>query len=101
MRSEHPLSHDASKTIAFRVSTEDYDKIQMLADISGKQKQDYIRDRLLEDDMVVHPNIRVRKYLEEYLQALTEELRRLRKAEELSSGAEGRITALLKIIAQL
>jgi len=101
MRSEHPLSHSESKTIAFRVNADDYDKIQMLADISGKQKQDYIRNRLLEDEMVVHPNIRVRKYLEEHLQALTEELRRLQKAEDLSSGAEDRIAALLKIIAQL
>ena len=101
MKAEHPIDRAEAKTIAFRVSPEDYDRIRMLADISGKQRQDYIRDRLLKDEMVVHPNIRVRKYLEEHLQGLTEELSRLQNAEELSSGTEGRIAALLKIVAQL
>ena len=31
-----------SKTVAFRVSPEEYDEIQMLSDISGLTKQDYL-----------------------------------------------------------
>ena len=85
----------------FRVTPEEYDKIQMLADISGKSKQDYLRGKLLEDNITVYPNIRSRSYLEKYLIELTDELRRLDSAEDLSCETVEQIKALLKFIAQL
>ena len=101
MKVDQSLSHRTSKTVAFRVTPEEYDKIQMLADISGKRKQDYLRDRLLEDELIVHPNIRVRNYLEQYLKKLTEELRRLESADDLNAGTAEQIESLLRFIAQL
>ena len=101
MKPDQSLPHRTSKTVAFRVTPEEYDKIQMLADISGKRKQDYLRDRLLEDEMTVYPNIRVRTYLEKYLKELTDELRRLGSAEDLDAGTAEQIASLLKLIAGL
>ncbi len=101
MRASQPLHHRTSKTVAFRVTPEEYNKIQMMADISGRSKQDYLRARLLEDDITVHPNIRARSYLEKYLIELTDELKRLDSAGNLSCETAEQIQVLLKFIAQL
>ena len=101
MRASQTMSHKASRTVAFRVTPEEYDRIQMMADISGKSKQDYLRDRLLENDITVYPNIRVRSFLEKYLKELTDELRRLNNAENLSQESAEQIEELLRFTAQL
>lgn len=38
--------------------------------------------RLMNKEITVHPNIRVQKYLEQYLVELTNELKRLEKVEQ-------------------
>lgn len=49
---------------------------------SGLQKQEFIMRRLMNKEITVHPNIRVQKYLEQYLVELTNELKRLEKVEQ-------------------
>ena len=66
-----------SKTVAFRVSPEEYDEIQMLSAISGLPKQDYLLLMRRGRNVTVHPNVRVQKYLEHYLIEVRDELRRL------------------------
>ena len=44
---------------------------------SGMFKQDYIVKRLLGEDIIVRPNIRIQKYLADYLTEMTAELKRL------------------------
>lgn len=89
-----------SKTVAFRCSQEEYDEIQMLSDVSGMTKQDYLLARARQRDITVHPNIRVRKFLEQYLIEVRDELRRLShipaRSEVLTKLAE-----LLEIIERL
>lgn len=77
MKPTSSISHKESRTVAFRVTPEQYEMIQMLADISGMVKQDYLLSRALQTDITVYPNVRIRKYLEQYLCAILEELRRL------------------------
>ena len=64
-------------TIAFRTTPQEAYRIDMLAKISGYTKQEYITKRLLCEEVVVHPNCRIQKYLSHYLVELTEELKRL------------------------
>ena len=52
-----------SKTIAFRVSPEENEQIEIAVRLSGLTKQDYITRRLLNRDIVVQGNPRVYKAL--------------------------------------
>ena len=77
-----------SISVSFRVSPQESDTINMMVLTSGLTKQDYCTKRLLCEDIVVQPNIRIQKYLRDYLVSLTEELKRLEQilaAIELSA----------------
>ena len=64
-----------SKTIAFRVSPEENEQIEIAVRLSGLTKQDYITRRLLDRAVVVQGNPRVYKDLRDQLAAVLEELR--------------------------
>ena len=66
-----------SKTIAFRVSPEENEQIEIAVRLSGLTKQDYITRRLLDRAVVVQGNPRVYKALRDQLAAVLEELRRI------------------------
>ena len=66
-----------SKTIAFRMSPEEDQQLEVFVKISGLTKQDYITARLLERDVVVDGNPRVYKALKEQFAAVLDELRRI------------------------
>ena len=66
-----------SKTIAFRVSPEENEQIEIAVRLSGLTKQDYITRRLLNRDIVVQGNPRVYKALRDQLAAVLGELRRI------------------------
>ena len=48
---------------------------------SGLTKQDYCTKKVLDEEVIVRPNIRVQKYVCQYLNELTEELKRPEKIE--------------------
>ena len=66
-----------SKTIAFRVSSEENEQIEIAVRLSGLTKQDYITRRLTCKDVVVQGNPRVYKALRDQLAAVLDELRRI------------------------
>jgi len=65
-----------NKTVAFRVSPEENEQIDVAVRLSGLTKQDYITKRLLCRDVVVQGNPRVYKALRDELAAVLAELRR-------------------------
>lgn len=67
-----------NKTVAFRVSPEEDEQIEIAVRLSGLTKQDYITRRLLCRDVVVQGNPRVYKALRDQLAAVLEELRRIK-----------------------
>ena len=69
-------------TIAFRVSPEENESINMRVRLSGLTKQDYITRRCQERDVVVMGNPRVFKALKNELSAL------LTRMQEIQSGSE-------------
>lgn len=66
-----------SKTIAFRMSPEEAELLQRMADASGITKQDYLIERALCRDVTVIPNKRMQRYMEEGMLFVYKELRRL------------------------
>ena len=88
-------------TVAFRVSEEESALINALVSMSGLTKQDYITRRLLDHEIVVVPSSRVHRALREQMRMVYLELRRLRKASELSPELEATIATLSRIFAEL
>ena len=66
-----------SRTVAFRVSEEEAQQLDVAVKLSGLTKQDYITMRLLNRDIVVQGNPRVYKALREQIGAVLQELRRI------------------------
>ena len=74
-----------SKTIAFRVSPEENEQLNIAVALSGLTKQDYITNRLLSRDIVVQPNPRVYKALKNQLEMVYSELERIDNGENTNS----------------
>ena len=87
-------------TVSFRVSPQESETINMMAKTSGLTKQEYCTRRLLCTDIVVHPNIKKKKYLRDYLVGLTEELKRLEQIDQSTDVLEN-IRYLLELTAKL
>lgn len=66
-----------NKTVAFRVSPEEDEQLEIAVKLTGLTKQDYITRRLLCKDVVVQGNPRVYKALRNQLAAVLEELQRI------------------------
>ena len=66
-----------SKTIAFRVSPEENEQIEIAVRLSGLTKQDYITRRLLEQEIVVQGNPRVFKALRNQIAEILSQLQRI------------------------
>ena len=71
-------------TIAFRVSPEENESINMRVKLSGLTKQDYITRRCREEDIVVYGNPRVYKALKDKLESVFQELQRIESGSEIS-----------------
>lgn len=72
-----------NKTVAFRVSPEEDERIETAVRLSGLTKQDYIVRRLQCFDIVVQGNPRVYKALRNQLSAVLEELQRITSGEQV------------------
>lgn len=66
-----------SKTVAFRVSPEEWMQFETAVKLSGLTKQDYLINRISERDIVVQGNPRVYKALRDELNHVLVELSRL------------------------
>ena len=86
-----------NKTVAFRVSPEEDEQIEVAVRLSGLTKQDYITRRLLCRDVVVQGNPRVYKALRNEMAAVMEELRRI----EAGSGVDDELLDTIELIAAI
>ena len=83
-----------NKTVAFRVSPEEDEQLEIAVRLSGLTKQDYITRRLLNRDIVVQGNPRVYKALRDQLAAVLGELRRM----EAGGGVDAELLATIRLI---
>ena len=72
-----------NKTVAFRVSPEEDELLETAVRLSGLTKQDYITRRLQEKEVVVTGNPRVYKALKNELEKVLNELKRLKKGDNV------------------
>lgn len=82
-------------TVAFRVSAEEDQQIEMAVKLTGLTKQDYITRRLLCRDVVVQGNPRVYKALRDQFAAVLDELRRI----EAGSGVSDELLDTINMMA--
>ena len=69
--------HWRNKIVAFRVSPEEDEQLEIAVRLSGLTKQDYIVRRLQEKEIVVEGNPRVYKALKNELEKVLEQLERI------------------------
>ena len=89
-----------SITIGFRVSPEEAYALDMRVLTSGLTKQDYCTKKVLDEEVIIRPNIRVQKFVCQYLTELTADLKRLEKIEQTSDVLDN-IRYLLELISRL
>lgn len=78
--SEKNLDHRGrwrNKTVAFRVSKEEWDLIESYVEVSGLTKQDYITKRLTCRDVIVVGNPKVYKGLKNQLEEVSGKLKEI------------------------
>lgn len=90
-----------SKTMAFRVSPEEYERITNLAKLSGMDKQDFIMAKLMDHEIVVRPSTRVYKALKGTMAEIYMQLLRIRAGSEISAPIEDTLLILSTIFAGL
>lgn len=83
-----------NKTVAFRVSPQEDEQLEIFVKLSGLTKQDYITRRLLKKEVVVQGNPRVYKALRDQLAAVLKELRRI----EARGGVGDELLATIDLI---
>ncbi|NBI16952.1 hypothetical protein D1841_03290 [Neglecta sp. X4] len=86
-----------NKTVAFRVSPEEDEQLEIAVRLSGLTKQEYITRRLLNQDIVVQGNPRVYKALRDQLAAVLGELRRIGDG----AGVDGELLDTIRMIAAI
>lgn len=86
-----------NKTVAFRVSPEEDEQIEIAVKLSGLTKQDYIIRKLLCKDVVVQGNPRVYKALRDQLTAVLTELQRI----EPGNGVNDELMDTINMIATI
>ena len=87
-----------NKTIAFRVSPEENEQIDIAVRLSGLSKQDYITRRLLDRSVVVQGNPRVYKALRDQLAAVLDELKRIEAGSEIRDELLDNIELIARIL---
>lgn len=80
--------------VAFRVSPEEDEQIEVAVRLSGLTKQEYITRRLLHRDVLVQGNPRVYKALRNELVAVLDELRRI----ETGTGVDDELLSTIDLI---
>lgn len=73
-----------NKTVAFRVSPEEWEQIERYVQLSGLTKQDYITQRLTHREVIVQGNPRVYKALRNNLADVLTELQRIENGGEVN-----------------
>lgn len=87
-----------NKTVAFRVSPEEDEQIEIAVRLSGLTKQDYITRRLMEREVVVQGNPKVYKALRDQFAAVLGELQRIESGAQVNGDLLDTITLIAKIM---
>ena len=90
-----------SMTIAFRVSPEENELVNLLAATAHMTKQDYIMSKLTDTAIVVRPNSRTYRALKDAMAKVYAELSRIRRAGDMDESLVQRVVLLTNIFHEL
>ncbi|RHH73533.1 mobilization protein [Collinsella sp. AM17-1] len=90
-----------SMTIAFRVSPEENELVNLLAATAHMTKQDYIMSKLTDTAIVVRPNSRTYRALKDAMAKVYAELSRIRRAGDMDESLVQRVELLMDIFHEL
>ena len=100
--SERNLDRDGrfrNRTVAFRMSEAEADRLNQLVALSGLTKQDYITQCLLDRKIVVKPSFRVYQKVHREVFKIYDELERLESLDCADSGLRQLVSMLLDELA--
>ena len=83
-------------TVAFRMSPQERDDLDIRVKLSGLTKQDYIIRRLLERDVIVQPSSRLFKALRNQMTEILTELKRI----ENGANVDDELIAVIKTVVE-
>lgn len=86
------------RQVAFRLSPEEADLLDIYVRLSGLTKQDYITKKLLDQEVVVQGNPRVYKALRDQLALVQEELNRIENGDGVRNELLDTIDMIAKIL---
>ena len=72
-----------NKTVSFRISPEENERLNQLVALSGLSKQEYLTRRVLDREVVISGNPRVFKTLKKEILQMAKELERISQASEM------------------
>lgn len=87
-----------SKTVAFRMSEEEADQLNLLVKLSGLSKQDFVIRALLESEIHTHATVRMRRAVREEMGALVAELRRIRRAGDMPGSLAESVETIARFV---
>ena len=90
-----------SRTIAFRVSPEEDEQINIAVSLSGMTKQDYITYKLLDRTINVKASCKVHRAVYDRLTEVLEQLKRLNNGNEIDDELLENIKLITNIIERL
>lgn len=90
-----------SKTVAFRMSPEEADQLDVNVKLSGLKKQDYLIHRSLNRDIKVIGNPRVYKALKNQMKEILKELERISESKDISDELFDTIDLIAEILNEM
>ena len=88
-------------TIAFRVTPEENELVNLLAKTANMTKQEYIMSKLTDTAIVVQPSTRAFKALKDVMAKIYVELSRIRRAGDMSEALTEKIEVLANMLQDL
>ena len=86
-----------SKTIAFRVSPEEDEQLNIAVSLTGMTKQDFIISKLLDRTINVQANCKVHRAVFDRLSEVLEELHRLESSNDINDELMDNIALILAV----
>ena len=90
-----------NRTIGFRVSPEEEQQINIVVELSGMTKQDYIVSKLLDRKIYVQGNCKVHRAVYDKLTELLSELQRIENSKEMGDELIENIELIASIVDSL
>lgn len=90
-----------NRTIGFRVSPEEEQQINIVVELSGMTKQDYIVSKLLDRKIYVQGNCKVHRAVYDKLNEVLSELQRIENSKEMGDELIENIELIASIVDSL